>query len=102
MKNTLTVEQQQIIIEESLTVETLMSNLKRTPMYTLSSQQQFDLHSGFVMMPRDSLIFEPIHVQFCNECSCKFDVDIDSCTNAECLNCDIYENPYDDFCSAYA
>jgi len=96
MKNIYSVEQQQIKLEKALTIQNLRSTLKCTPMYFLSAEKSFDLHKQVTLTAKDSLIFEPLTLNFCKECDCAFDTDINSCTNAECLNCDIYENQYDD------
>lgn len=89
------VESQQISIESAFSLADLHKKLKSTPMYFIESEQRFNLKTSITIGNKMPMLFEQFDVCFCSECESSWDDDIESCTNPDCLNCSIHDNPYD-------
>lgn len=64
-------------------------------MFFVGNEQKSNLYNIITINNKMPMMFDNFEVCFCNECEAKWDDDISSCTNPDCLNCDIYHNPHD-------
>lgn len=95
------VEQQQISLESAHSLADLHKKIKSAPMFLIGSEQKSNFFNIITIGNKMPLMFDKFDLCFCSECESKWDIDVASCTNPDCLNCDLYDNPYD-FETAFA